>query len=44
MRPYLKKKKQNKKTHQKNRAGGVAQGVGPKFNPSTTKKKKKKKI
>jgi hypothetical protein len=25
-------------------AGGVAQGVGPEFNPSTTKKNKKKKV
>jgi hypothetical protein len=25
-------------------AGGVAQGVGPEFKPSTAKKKKKKKI
>jgi hypothetical protein len=32
-----------KNPSQKNRAGGVAQGEGPEFNPSTAKKKKKKK-
>jgi hypothetical protein len=31
----------NKKLKKKKRAGGVAQGVGPEFKPSTTKKKKK---
>jgi hypothetical protein len=30
-----------KKTHHKNRAGGVAQVVGPEFNPQYHKKKKK---
>jgi hypothetical protein len=29
-----------KKTHHKKRAGGVAQGVGPKFKPQYCKKKK----
>jgi hypothetical protein len=43
VRPYLKKKKK------RNWAGGVAQGLGPEFKPSTTKttqkyKKKKKKV
>jgi hypothetical protein len=33
-RPYLKKKKKITK-----RAGGVAQGIGPEFKPSTDKKK-----
>jgi hypothetical protein len=37
VRPHLEKNPSQK------RAGGVAQGVGPEFNPSTTKKKKKKK-
>jgi hypothetical protein len=32
-----------KKTHCKNRAGGVAQGEGPEFKPQYCKKKKKKK-
>jgi hypothetical protein len=32
-----------KKTHHKNRAGGVAQGVGPEFKPQYHKKKKKRK-
>jgi hypothetical protein len=36
-RPYL------EKNPSKKRASRVAQGVGPEFNPSTTKKKKKKK-
>jgi hypothetical protein len=31
-----------KKTHHKERAGGVAQGVGPEFKPQYCKKKKKK--
>jgi hypothetical protein len=31
-----------KKPITKKRAGGVAQGVGPEFKPSTAKKKKKK--
>jgi hypothetical protein len=34
--------KHSKKPTQK-RAGGVAQGVGPKFKPSTAKKKERKK-
>jgi hypothetical protein len=34
-RPYL------KKTHHKKRAGGVAQGRGPEFNPQYQKNKKK---
>jgi hypothetical protein len=38
LRPYLKKKK---KINNNKRAGGVAQGVGPDFKPSTTKKQKK---
>jgi hypothetical protein len=37
MRPYL------KKTHHKKGAGGVAQGVGPEFNPQKKKEKKRKK-
>jgi hypothetical protein len=37
VRPYLKKNPSQKK-----RAGGVAQGVGPEFKPSTAKKKKQK--
>jgi hypothetical protein len=36
VRPYLEKKKITK------RAGGVAQGVGPEFKPSTTKQNKTK--
>jgi hypothetical protein len=32
-----------KKKPHTNRAGGVAQGVGPEFNPQNHKKKKKKK-
>jgi hypothetical protein len=36
-RPYLKKKKKN----HKKRAGGVAQGVGPEFKPSSAKKEKR---
>jgi hypothetical protein len=28
----------SKKTHHKKRAGGMAQGLGPEFTPSTTKK------
>jgi hypothetical protein len=36
MRPCL------KKTHHKNRAGGVAQDEGPEFKPQYHKKKKKK--
>jgi hypothetical protein len=39
MRPYLKKKK---KSHHKNRAGGVAQGIGPEFKPQNHPKKTKK--
>jgi hypothetical protein len=35
MRPYLEKK------HHKNRAGGVAQGVGPEFKPQQLKERKK---
>jgi hypothetical protein len=35
--PYL------KKTHHKNRAGGLAQGVGPEFKPQHHQKKTKKK-
>jgi hypothetical protein len=35
-----KKKKKTQKTHHKNRAGGVAQGEGPEFKPSTAKRKK----
>jgi hypothetical protein len=31
----------SKKNASQKRAGGVAQGVGPEFNPRTTKKKKK---
>jgi hypothetical protein len=31
----------SQKTLHKNRAGGVAQGVGPELSPSTTKKRKK---
>jgi hypothetical protein len=41
LRPYLKKKKKNPL---QKRAGGVAQGVGPEFKPSTDKKKKTKKL
>jgi hypothetical protein len=37
MRPYL------ENTHHKKRAGGVAQGIGPKFKPQYCKKKKKEK-
>jgi hypothetical protein len=37
MRPYL------EKTHHKNRAGGVTEGVGSEFKPQYCKKKKKKK-
>jgi hypothetical protein len=37
VRPYLKKKK--KKILHKNRAGGVAQGVGPEFKPQYRTKK-----
>jgi hypothetical protein len=37
MRPYL------EKTHHKNRAGGVAQGVGPEFKPQYCKIKQNKK-
>jgi hypothetical protein len=37
MRPYL------EKPFHKNRAGEVAQGEGPEFNPSTAKTTKKKK-
>jgi hypothetical protein len=37
MRPYL------KKTHHKNRAGGVAQGEDLEFKPQYLQKKKKKK-
>jgi hypothetical protein len=44
MSPYIDKKtpkKQNPKNLHKNRAGGVAQGVGPEFKPQYSKKKKK---
>jgi hypothetical protein len=37
VRPYLKNT-----SHTQKKAGGVAQGVGPEFKPSTTKKKKKR--
>jgi hypothetical protein len=37
-KPYLKKTHHGKKK----RAAGVAQGIGPEFNPQITKKKKKK--
>jgi hypothetical protein len=36
MKSYLEKKNPSQR-----KSGGVAQGVGPKFKPSTTKKKKK---
>jgi hypothetical protein len=36
-KPYLKKTHHGKKK----RAAGVAQGIGPEFNPQITKKKKK---
>jgi hypothetical protein len=35
LRPYL------RKNHPKNRAGGMAQGAGPEFNPCAAKKRKK---
>jgi hypothetical protein len=34
----------SKKTHHRNRAGGVAQGEGPEFKSQYSKKKKKKNI
>jgi hypothetical protein len=41
VRLYLKKKKRQKKKkkHHKQRAGGVAQGIGPELKPQSGKKK-----
>jgi hypothetical protein len=36
VRPYL------ENTHHKKMAGGVAQGIGPEFNPQDCKKRKEK--
>jgi hypothetical protein len=42
LRPYLRKKKKSKnKNPSQEKAGGLAQGVGPEFKPQYHKKKKK---